>query len=69
MTFAGMYSWTYQWMTFAVISTNIEKFRSDKTVIQPKRTHGKENHAKERRMSKQKHNITKECDKLMEIDN
>ena len=56
-------------MTFAVISTTIEKFRSEKIVIQPKRTHGNEKHAKKRRMSKQKHNITKECDKLMEIDN
>ena len=56
-------------MTFAVFSTTIEKFRSEKIVIQPKSKHRKEKHAKKRRMSKQKHNITKECDKLMEIDN
>lgn len=46
-------------MTFAVFSTTIEKFRSEKIVIQPKSKHRKEKHAKKRRLSKQKRNITK----------
>ena len=60
-------------MTFAVISTTIEKFRkfrNEKIVIQPKRKHGRENHANEKKNVKAGAvHYRKECDELVEIDN